>query len=295
MDLNRYNNILPYKHSQVLIGEYDPDQPELSYINANRIAAPPTLRSSLPTTWGGYIATQAPLPNTQTQFWRMVYQENVHVIVCLTAVSHDRLNRGPKAERYWPRAGETDQLDKDLHVKNLDSVDKQDQTVYRHFDVWNPSDTRSDKRRKVLLVHYQGWPDHGVPTKTDDLRDILYKIRAWKSEQLEQQQQPLDFGPMVVHCSAGCGRTGTFCVVDTALSILEHSKYPHLAPSPSGGSQNTPQTEDQGQKSDGYDWEGDRDIIHEALSSFRNERMLMVQTAPQYGFCYKAVQDLCQV
>jgi hypothetical protein len=87
----------------------------------------------------------------------MVYEQNVHVIVCLTAVSHDRFNRGPKAERYWPRAGQTDELDKDLHVKNLDSIDEQGPIACRHFDIWNPNDARTHKTRKVLLVHYQGW------------------------------------------------------------------------------------------------------------------------------------------
>ncbi|KAG0222603.1 protein-tyrosine phosphatase-like protein [Mortierella sp. GBAus27b] len=301
-DLNRYGNILPYKHSQVVVGTPLPLQPHLSFINANRITAPPTLRTSLPPAWRGYIATQAPLPDTQTQFWRMVYEQNVHVIVCLTAVSHDRLNRGPKAERYWPRAGQTDQLNKDLHVMNTDSVDRQDQVTYRHLDIWNPSDTTTNKRRKVLLVHYQGWPDHGVPTQTDDLRDILREIRTWKAEQLRQQQiDPpastlLDLGPTVVHCSAGCGRTGTFCVVDTALSVLEHTRYPYLTTSVSGGGgSSSTSLPDQGSGNDMYDWQGDRDIVNESLSSFRTERMLMVQTSGQYSFCYKAVRDLCQV
>ncbi|KAF9349764.1 hypothetical protein BGX26_011986, partial [Mortierella sp. AD094] len=294
-NLNRYADIVPYKHSQIHVGASASVQPLSSFINANRITAPSSLRSSLPAEWRGYIATQAPLPQTQPRFWRMVYEQNVHVIVCLTTVSHDRSQRSQKAERYWPLAGETDELDRDLHIRNLDRFDGEEKVVYRHFEIWNPNNTTSE-RRQLLLVHYQGWPDHGVPSKTNDLRDILYKIRTWKSEQLHQLQQASrqkDFGPMVVHCSAGCGRTGTFCVIDTILSVLEQARYPHLAPPPSGvnpinASVQASEQSPQGQQGDVYDWQGDRDIIYETLNSSRQERMLMVQTAAQYSFCYEA-------
>ncbi|KAG0324440.1 hypothetical protein BGZ99_001822 [Dissophora globulifera] len=224
----------------------------------------------------------------------MVFEQNVHVIVCLTAVSPNRASRSQKAEQYWPPAGETDFLDQsDLCVRNVDSVDSEDQVAYRHFEIWNPLDTEDGARRhNVLLVHYQGWPDHGVPSKTTDLRDILYRIRAWKADQ-QQTSGTTDFGPMVVHCSAGCGRTGTFCVVDTVLSVLEYTRYPHMAaPSPSGHTM--PVSSQQGTGDAVYDWRSDRDIIFESLTSFREERMLMVQTAAQYSFCYTVARDLCR-
>ncbi|KAG0249804.1 protein tyrosine phosphatase, non-receptor type 11 [Mortierella polycephala] len=297
-DLNRYNDILPYMHSRILVNHPGQQQLSASYINASRITTPPRLRSSLPQDWQGYIATQAPLPHTQAQFWRMIDQQNVHVIVCLTPVSQDRSKRAQKAERYWPRAGETDELDADLFVRNLDEMDSEDQIVYRQLELWNPSIGPSGLRRQILLVHYQGWPDHGVPTQTMDLRDILYRIRAWKAEQQRQHQQQINFGPIAVNCSAGCGRTGTFCVVDTALSVLEHTRYPYLAPPPNGQSSSTNGVQIDadpgvGLQGDAYDWNGNRDIIFEALSSFREERMLMVQTAAQYYFCYEVVRDLC--
>ncbi|KAI1315073.1 hypothetical protein EDD11_001315 [Mortierella claussenii] len=320
-DLNRYTDIVPYKHSQVLVGSnistnstITAQQLAQTFINANRITPPPSLQSSLAPDFRGYIATQAPLPHTQPQFWRMVQEQNVHVIVCLTAVSQDRSRRAQKAERYWPLAGETDQFDPNLHVRNLDRVDDQDQVAYRHLELWDPTNSAVE-RRQILLVHYQGWPDHGVPVTTDDLRDILYNIRAWKKEQ-RQQQSRKDFGPTLVHCSAGCGRTGTFCVIDTALSVLEHTQYPYLAPSPRGLDPTATRLEDEQAEmptfssssssslsssssssplsADAYNFQSDRDLIYESLSSFREERMLMVQTASQYSFCYRAVQDLCK-
>ncbi|KAG0281786.1 Tyrosine-protein phosphatase non-receptor type 6 [Linnemannia exigua] len=288
---NRYNDILPFKHSQVVVNG-GPQQ----YINANRITSPPSLRSSLPADFTGYIATQAPLPETQATFWRMVKEQNVHVIVCLTAVDHDRKRRAAKAEQYWPQAGLTDQFGTELSVRNLDSTNSNNEVVYRNLELWDPSLPAETPRRPILLVHYQGWPDHGVPRNSNNLRDILYTIRSWKHNQMTVNSYGGDFGPMVVHCSAGCGRTGTFCVIDTSLSVLEHVGYPHIAPHPLRvQEQARADTRTQQQQQGGaYDWNQDEDIIFEALDAFRKERMLMVQTPAQYQFCYGVVRDLCQ-
>ncbi|KAG0336010.1 hypothetical protein BG004_008232 [Podila humilis] len=297
-ELNRYSDILPYRHSQVTTGSPSTTQiTHDNYINANRISVPAQLQSSLPENWRGYIATQAPLPDTQGRFWQMILEQNVHVIVCLTAVRDDRTRRA-KAERYWPLAGETDIFERNnVHVKSLDKENQPINRIvaYRHFEIWNPAS--SEPRRSVLQVHYQGWPDHGVPGNTKDLGDMLAQIRTWKQDQEQKLGGHIDFGPAVVHCSAGCGRTGTFCVVDTSLSVLEHTGYPYLKRARAGtgvaaspvhmeSEARTPQ--------DQYHWTSSRDIIFEALNSFRQDRMLMVQTAPQYSFCYHVVRDLCE-
>ncbi|KAG0069959.1 Tyrosine-protein phosphatase non-receptor type 6 [Linnemannia elongata] len=213
--LNRYSNVLPYHHSRVMVNGPMP------FMNANRITAPPALRTSLPADFAGYIATQAPLPETQSNFWRMVLDQNVHVIVCLTSVSTDRTRRGHKAEQYWPNPGQTDQFGPDLWVRNLDSTDSNNEVVYRNLELWDPS-SDANTRRPILLAHYQGWPDHGVPRSSNSLRDIMYTIRSWKRNQQAVNNNKDNYGPIIVHCSAGVGRTGTFCVIDTALSVLEH-------------------------------------------------------------------------
>ncbi|KAF9148263.1 hypothetical protein BG015_010004 [Linnemannia schmuckeri] len=290
--LNRYSNVLPYQHSRIVVNGPMP------FMNANRITAPPALRSSLPADFAGYIATQAPLPETQANFWRMVRDQNVHVIVCLTAVSADRTRRGLKAEQYWPKAGETDQFGPDLSVRNLDSANSNNEVVYRNLELWDPS-SNANPRRPILLAHYQGWPDHGVPTNSNNLRDILYTIRSWKRNQQVVNNHNGNFGPILVHCSAGVGRTGTFCVIDTALSVLEHIRYPHLAPHPLRDTTNQILQEQElnqavAQVSDAYNWNQDRDLVFEALNAFRTERMMMVQTPSQFQFCYAVVRDLCQ-
>ncbi|KAF9928692.1 hypothetical protein FBU30_002163 [Linnemannia zychae] len=285
-NLNRYTDILPYNHSRVVV-----DGPQ-TYINANRITAPPTLRNSLPTNFPGFIATQAPLPETQPTFWKMVQQQNVHIIVCLTAVDPNRRRRAAKAEQYWPQAGQTDNFDDSLSVRNLDSNYSSAEVVYRNLELWNP--LTSEPRRRLLLVHYQGWPDHGVPQSTDNIRNILYSIRNWKFNEQTINNHNGDFGPMLVHCSAGCGRTGTFCVIDTALSVLEHVGYPYLAPHPLHLAKFVPIATQENVQMEVYDWNTNRDLCSEILDAFRNERVLMVQTSGQFRFCYKVIADLCQ-
>lgn len=286
--LNRYSNVLPYHHSRVMVNGPMP------FMNANRITAPPALRTSLPADFAGYIATQAPLPETQSNFWRMVLDQNVHVIVCLTSVSTDRTRRGHKAEQYWPNPGQTDQFGPDLWVRNLDSTDSNNEVVYRNLELWDPS-SDANTRRPILLAHYQGWPDHGVPRSSNSLRDIMYTIRSWKRNQQAVNNNKDNYGPIIVHCSAGVGRTGTFCVIDTALSVLEHIRYPHFASHPLRDAGLQEQALNlMVQAEDAYNWNQERDLVFEILNAFRTERMLMVQTTGQYQFCYAAVKDLCQ-
>ncbi|KAF9323268.1 Tyrosine-protein phosphatase non-receptor type 3 [Linnemannia elongata] len=250
--LNRYSNVLPYHHSRVMVNGPMP------FMNANRITAPPALRTSLPADFAGYIATQAPLPETQSNFWRMVLDQNVHVIVCLTSVSTDRTRRGHKAEQYWPNAGQTDQFGPDLWVRNLDSTDSNNEVVYRNLELWDPS-SDANTRRPILLAHYQGWPDHGVPRSSNSLRDIMYTIRSWKRNQ------------------------------------QAHIRYPHFASHPLRDASLQEQALNlMVQAEDAYNWNQERDLVFEILNAFRTERMLMVQTTGQYQFCYAVVKDLCQ-
>ncbi|KAG0295244.1 hypothetical protein BGZ96_012243 [Linnemannia gamsii] len=284
-DLNRYSNVLPYHHSRVVVNG------PMAFMNANRITAPPLLRTSLPNDFPGYIATQAPLPETQANFWRMVQDQNVHVIVCLTNVSADRTRKAAKAEQYWPKAGQTDKFGPNLSVRNLDATDSNNEIDYRNLELWDPS-SPTTPRRPILLAHYQGWPDHGVPRNSNSLRDIMYTIRSWKRNLKASNNNDDNLGPILVHCSAGVGRTGTFCVIDTALAVLEHTRYPHLSPHPLRNA--TQQEQAEAQTNDAYDWNQGRDLVFEILSAFRNERMMMVQTGSQYQFCYATVKDLCQ-
>ncbi|KAI9599448.1 protein-tyrosine phosphatase-like protein [Syncephalis fuscata] len=104
----------------------------------------------------------------------------------------------------------------------------------------------------ITQIHYLGWPDHGVPEQPDG---VLRLIRLVNKEQGASDSS----GPVVVHCSAGCGRTGTFCVIDSAIAIITATR------------------------------DGSVDLVHQLTRHFRTQRCTMVQTSQQYWFCYVAV------
>jgi hypothetical protein len=108
------------------------------------------------------------------------------------------------------------------------------------------------QRAIVTQIHFLGWPDHGVPEQPDG---VLRLIRLVNREQGASDSS----GPVVVHCSAGCGRTGTFCVIDSAIAILTATR------------------------------DGSVDLVHQLTRHFRTQRCTMVQTSQQYWFCYVAV------
>lgn len=124
-----------------------------------------------------------------------------------------------------------------------------------------------EEPRIIYQFHYKGWQDHGVP---DDPVGTLHLVKLIQKSQTEfkqqQQQQNGDDGPIIVHCSAGCGRTGAFCTIDTLIQRL--SNMEHL-------------TEEEQR--------GEIDLIYQTVSKFREQRMSMVQTFRQFIFIYEAI------
>uniref|UniRef100_A0A8C7RNT1 protein-tyrosine-phosphatase n=1 Tax=Oncorhynchus mykiss TaxID=8022 RepID=A0A8C7RNT1_ONCMY len=237
---NRYKNILPFDTTRVEIREADTDVPGSDYINANYIRV---------SSGSGkvFIATQGCLQNTVVDFWKMVYQENTHVIVMTTK----EMERGRnKCVRYWPDLNATKEFGK-VSVKNVEECQAQDY-ILRELEV-----TRLDRRELVRYIwHYQylSWPDHGVPNEPGGVLSFL--------EQVNRTQSAIpETGPIVVHCSAGIGRTGTIIVIDILIDIINRQ---------------------------GLDCDID---IPKTIQSVRQQRSGMVQTEAQYKFIYMAVQQ----
>uniref|UniRef100_A0A8C4I5K3 protein-tyrosine-phosphatase n=1 Tax=Dicentrarchus labrax TaxID=13489 RepID=A0A8C4I5K3_DICLA len=238
---NRYKNILPFDTTRVEIREADPDVPGSDYINANYI------RVSLFSIIQVFIATQGCLQNTVIDFWKMVYQENTHVIVMTTK----EVERGRnKCVRYWPDLHGTKEFGKVL-VRNVDERPAQDY-ILRKLEV-----TRLDRKEPLRYIwHYQylSWPDHGVPNEPGGV--------LWFLEEVNRTQSTIpDTGPIVVHCSAGIGRTGTIIVIDILIDIINRQ---------------------------GLDCDID---IPKTIQRVRQQRSGMVQTEAQYKFIYMAVQQ----
>ncbi|XP_050303193.1 tyrosine-protein phosphatase corkscrew isoform X2 [Anthonomus grandis grandis] len=249
---NRYKNILPFDDTRVKLKNVD--QSGSDYINANYIqwkCDDPINQSGDSGAEGKtYIATQGCLPSTIPDFWQMVWQENCRVIV-MTTKETERLKN--KCARYWPEEHCTKEYGK-ITVKNLMESSTQHYTL-REFSV--TQEGCSDER-KVYHYHFTAWPDHGVPSDPGCVLNFLHEVNKRQEELQKDLEQPP--GAILVHCSAGIGRTGTFIVIDMILDQLK--KY-------------------------GLDCEID---IQRTIQMVRAQRSGMVQTEAQYKFVYLAVQ-----
>ncbi|XP_011704947.1 PREDICTED: tyrosine-protein phosphatase corkscrew-like, partial [Wasmannia auropunctata] len=171
-----------------------------------------------------YIATQGCLPNTIQDFWHMVYQENTRVIVMTTK----EIERGKnKCARYWPEEGETSEYGNEWKVRAVSRTSTADYTL-REFLLQGTKPEFSESRR-IYHYHFQAWPDHGVPSDPGCVLNFLHDVNA-RQELIAASLAPKDqdepcIGPILVHCSAGIGRTGTFIVIDMILDqIKRHDK-----------------------------------------------------------------------
>lgn len=233
---NRYKNILPFDHTRVRLRDVDPNAPGSEYINANYIrqsiesdqqdlenldsqsissactSSSLTLsQSKLPVqnSLKTYIATQGCLPNTITDFWSMIWQENTRVIVMTTK----ELERGrSKCAKYWPDQGQTKEWGY-AKVTCLLESSTHDYTLREFLFSW-----RNKEERRIFQYHFLVWPDHGVPSDPGCVLNFLHDINARQEQILLDGVNP---GPICVHCSAGIGRTGTFIVIDMILDQID--------------------------------------------------------------------------
>ncbi|XP_031423828.1 receptor-type tyrosine-protein phosphatase T isoform X10 [Clupea harengus] len=229
---NRYGNIIAYDHTRVRLQPLDGD-PHSDYINANYIDGYHRPRH--------YIATQGPMQETVRDFWRMIWQENSGSIVMVTnLVEVGRV----KCVRYWPDETE---VYGDIKV-TLIETEPLAEYVIRTFTVQKKS---HHEIREIRQFHFTSWPDHGVPCYATGLLGFVRQVKFLN---------PPDAGPIVVHCSAGAGRTGCFIAVDIMLDMAEN--------------------------------EGVVDIFN-CIRELRAQRVNMVQTEEQYVFVHDAILEAC--
>ncbi|KAL9449442.1 hypothetical protein AB3S75_011386 [Citrus x aurantiifolia] len=237
---NRYTDILPFDKNRVVLKQCKDYRPAArGYINASLISTSSSEKVSQ------FIATQGPLPHTYEDFWEMVIQYHCPVIVMLTRLvdnykmvkcgDYFQAEDGPREfgniciVTKWTKTTETALVLRNLEVN------------YKEED---------EPPMSVLHIQYPEWPDHGVPRDTLAVREILKRI----------YNLPPNFGPIVVHCSAGIGRTGAYCTIhNTVQRILV----------------------------------GDMSALDLAntVKVFRSQRIGMVQTMEQYIFCHQAIVD----
>ena len=224
------------------------------YINANYIDG---CRKK-----NAYIATQGPLPSTIGDFWRMIWEQQTSTIVMMTKLEErNRL----KCDQYWPNKG-SQVYDNCVQVTLVDQTELCSYTVrtfvlapvgpYAHSQMSsNSSNIEYETRRELKHFQFTAWPDHGVPEHPTQFIQFVRRVR---------NSSPIETGPVVVHCSAGVGRTGCFIVVDSMLERI--------------GRQIQDKTID----------------IYGYVTCMRAQRNYMVQTEEQYVFCYETILEAYQ-
>ncbi|KFQ36420.1 Tyrosine-protein phosphatase non-receptor type 22 [Mesitornis unicolor] len=196
---NRYKDILPFDHSRVELSLITSDA-DSHYINANFIKGVYGPRA--------YIATQGPLPTTVVDFWRMVWEYKV-LIVVMACMEFEMGKK--KCERYWAEAGGPP-LQCGPFCVACETEEQRNEYVIRTLKV-----TLNEITHTVHQFHYKNWPDHDVPSSIDPILELIREIRCY---------QPDDSIPICVHCSAGCGRTGVICAIDYTQTLLRDGIVP---------------------------------------------------------------------
>ncbi|KAF7253801.1 Tyrosine-protein phosphatase non-receptor type 22 [Varanus komodoensis] len=247
---NRYKDILPYDHSRVKLSLITSDK-DSHYINANFIKGVYEPKT--------YIATQGPLSTTVVDFWRMVWEYKILIIV-MACMEFEMGKK--KCERYWVEVDETpiqlgpfsifceaeekrsDYVIRTLKVKLNDSVRVEPSGQWECREI-----------RTVYHFHYKKWPDHDVPSSINPILQLIIEMRCYQAH--------YDV-PICVHCSAGCGRTGVICAIDYTRTLVKDGILPMNF------------------------------SIFNMIQEMRTQRPLLVQTQEQYKLVYDAVIEIFQ-
>ncbi|XP_036115554.1 tyrosine-protein phosphatase non-receptor type 13 isoform X5 [Molossus molossus] len=224
---NRYKNILPYDATRVPLGD------EGGYINASFIKIPVGKDEFV------YIACQGPLPTTVGDFWQMIWEQKSTVIAMMTQeVEGEKV----KCQRYWPNIlGKTTMVSNRLRLA-LVKMQQLKGFVVRAMSL---EDIQTGEVRHISHLNFTAWPDHDTPSQPDDLLTFISYMRHIHRS-----------GPIITHCSAGIGRSGTLICIDVLLGLIRQ------------------------------DLEFD---ISDLVRCMRLQRHGMVQTEDQYVFCYQVI------
>lgn len=208
---NRYSDVLCFDHSRVLLSQVDGDTCS-DYINANFVDGYKQKNA--------FISTQGPLPKTSVDFWRMIWEQQVLVVVMTTKV----VERGrTKCGQYWPSevGGSLTFGQFEVTCGEMEESEDAGYTV----SSLTLTNTKTEESRTVSHMQFTSWPDYGVPQSAQAMLEFLDRVRTQQANMVTalgdtwagHPKGP----PIVVHCSAGIGRTGTFCTLDICIARLE--------------------------------------------------------------------------
>ncbi|XP_076918314.1 protein-tyrosine-phosphatase PTP1-like [Bidens hawaiensis] len=238
---NRHENVLAFDGSRVVIDPCN-DPSSMGYINASFVTSEVNPSESV----SRFIAAQGPLPDTFHDFWEMILQNHCPAIVMLTKLVED--NGELKCDEYY-QAEDGPRLFGNIRTvtRNIPSTD----SLLVLCEMLVTREESEDPPLPVWHIRYLEWPDRGVPSNTSAVREIFKRI--WNI--------PSSKGPIVVHCSAGVGRTGTYCGVHNTIQRILVGDLSALD-------------------------------LEKTIRGFRFQRMGMVKNLDQYVFCHDAIIDI---
>eukprot|EP00884_Botryococcus_braunii_P003261 jgi/Botrbrau1/12936/Bobra.92_1s0016.1 len=264
-DKNRYAEVLPFDFNRVILHQEDKDW---GYINASEVSA----KLEDEPNWH-YIVTQGPLITTMNDFWRMVYETKSRIIIMLTQFEEVTADgkRIEKSTKYLPSTvdpmrfttfGEvTVTMEKEEPVPDYPCILKRDLVV---------NNLENDDERKITHYQFTHWPDKSVPRSP---KEVLYLVRMLEYDRSAYKDpcvRKTDYGPPIIHCNSGVGRSGAFCAIDIVLGRLRYLRT-------TGGN-------------------GNKDVkelvaLKDLVLFLRKERISMVENEQQYKFCLDAIRD----
>ncbi|XP_061152367.1 receptor-type tyrosine-protein phosphatase C [Syngnathus typhle] len=193
---NRYVDILPYDYNRVQLSTGN-GEAGCDYINASFIDGYKESKK--------YIAAQGPKEETVVDFWRMIWEQRSSIIVMVTRCEEGNKN---KCAQYWPSMNRETEIFEEFIVKIKSENHFPDHSI-RRLSLTN---RRENSEREVTHIQFISWPDHGVPEEPHLLLKLRRRVNAFKN---------VFSGPIVIHCSAGVGRTGTYIGIDAMIECLE--------------------------------------------------------------------------
>ena len=227
---NRYQNIVAYDHTRVKL-EPLKEKEKSDYINANYIEGHSGENV--------YIATQAPKSETINDFWRMILSHKSPAVIMLSNLKEQGK---VKCVQYWPE--KQSHSYGGIHVEVIETEHYADYVIRKLIIAYGKEE------HQLLHMHFTSWPDHGCPEYPTMLLNFCHRFRNL----ILYENQP----PVVVHCSAGVGRTGTFIVIDAMIQLIKEKQIVD---------------------------------IYNYFEIIRQNRIQMIQTVEQYKFVYSSIYE----
>ncbi|ELK36982.1 Tyrosine-protein phosphatase non-receptor type 21 [Myotis davidii] len=240
---NRFQDVLPYDDARVEL--VPTKENNTGYINASHI------KVSVSGMEWDYIATQGPLQNTCQDFWQMVWEQGIAIIAMVTA---EEEGGREKSFRYWPRLGSRHNTVTYGRFK-ITTRFRTDSGCYATTGL-KMKHLLTGQERTVWHLQYTDWPEHGCPEDLKGFLSYLEEIQSVRRHTNSTSEPKGPNPPLLVHCSAGVGRTGVVILSEIMIACLEHNEVLD---------------------------------IPRVLDKLRQQRMMLVQTLIQYTFVYRVL------